>query len=122
VTRDAGSASVLVLGAAAVLMLVAGTFGVAASVASAHRRAGVAADLTALAAALDEPRCLRATDVARVNGAQLIGCSPGTDNDVTVTVAVDVPLPALFGGSRRVTTSARAGRVEDPVSARAGAA
>ena len=121
-TGDQGSASVLVVGTAAVLMLVGSAFGAGASVATAHRRAAIAADLTALAAALNEPRCLRAADVARENGAQLVRCRPGDQNDVSVTVTVAVPISALFGGTRQVTASARAGRVEDPVSGRAGAA
>ena len=123
VAADSGSATVLVVVTAAVLVLVLGALLSVGAIGVAHRRADTAADLTALAAALDGPSCGRGSELATANGARLIGCNPGMSGDVTVRVAVDVRLPRP-GGAVTVVGSARAGRTTvplGPVSGRADA-
>jgi secretion/DNA translocation related TadE-like protein len=125
-TDDAGSATVLVVAAAGVLVLVLGALLGAAMIAAAHRKAAAVADLTALAAASDGPSCARAATMARANGARLLSCLPGTSDDVTIQVAVDLRLPRPADAAS-VTGTARAGRTSSAVgsisavSARAGA-
>lgn len=115
---DTGSASILVL-ACAVLVLVVGTLGaIRAAAVLARHRAESAADLAALAAAgrigIADDYCSSAKTVARRNGAQLTGCVPaiatdGRTGSVLVTVRVPVPLPLI--GTRSAVASAGAGRV-----------
>jgi secretion/DNA translocation related TadE-like protein len=118
---DAGSASIWVL-AAALLLVVVGAAGTLRGLAVlARHRVESAADLAALAAAarigLGTDFCARAADIAARNGARLRSCRVDLDPDgrsgsVRVVVETLVRLPVA--GDRRVTASARAGR--DPAS------
>lgn len=105
---DDGSATVLVVAMAGVLMFV--TVGLAAvgGLVAAQRRAQAAADLTALAAAtaLDVDACAEGLRVAHANAAVLDGCVvDGSEVHVTVSVAG----PTLKGRDVRVSAEARAG-------------
>ncbi|CAN5313714.1 hypothetical protein BH09ACT11_BH09ACT11_11540 [soil metagenome] len=71
----------------------------------AHRRAGAAADLAALAGALDHD-CSAAARIAQANGAQLTSCVLAGGE---VTVEVSVAGPTLFGHTARLDARARAG-------------
>ena len=117
--------------AASMVVMSAGTvsWGVAAAVVT-HQRAGVAADLSAVAAAQwladgdgdlgrpagrlrrpDGDPCRVAHEVSAANGARLESCRV-EGSDVVVTVAVDLPAPlaVLAGDSvRAVVVSSRAG-------------
>jgi secretion/DNA translocation related TadE-like protein len=106
---------------AGLLVLLAATVVVARTEAVlARHRAGVAADLAALAAAgqigVRPPSelCAAATKVAAADGASLISCRTDLDpggrvGAVLVTVAIDVSLP--FVGRQQVHASARAARL-----------
>ncbi|MFC7595469.1 Rv3654c family TadE-like protein [Terrabacter sp. GCM10028922] len=97
--RDAGAATVLVVGlVAALLVLTAGALVIASAVVASHR-ARMAGDLAALAgaAALQDSAdggraCAVADRVARANGAALQGCSSGADASITVRVTVGAAL------------------------------
>ena len=111
--REGGSASVMALGVGLALFLVAVGFQAAGAAAVARHRAGVAADLAALAGALHVAEgpaaaCDRARALTVENGAVLITCAV-TGTDVTVTVAVAPAGPAALVG--RASASARAGPV-----------
>lgn len=86
--REAGSASVLVLAFAGVLLLLALVMATAGAMVTAHRRAQAAADLTALSAAAHG--CGAAPSVAARNGAKLIACEAG-ERSAQVTVEVEGP-------------------------------
>ncbi len=95
--RDRGAASVLVIGVvAAILLLTVGALTLAGVVAASHR-ARLAADLAAIAAAMelqasrDEgSACERGATIAASNAAYLKAC--GTEGlDVTITVEVTAP-------------------------------
>lgn len=104
---DTGSATVYVVSAVVLLMVLAlGTAGFAALAAGKHR-ATAAADLAALAAAsAAEQACRVAADTAARNGAQLVDCErAGPDVTVTVLVRADGP----FGLMADVHARARAG-------------
>jgi len=95
-TADRGSASVLVLAAAGVLLAVGVAALVLGSVAVAGQRARLAADLAAIAGATrqraaDGQACAAAATVARANGARLEGCSL-QGADITIGVSVEVPV------------------------------
>jgi secretion/DNA translocation related TadE-like protein len=105
---DRGSASILALGVALVVLLFAGGVAMAGGVTVARHRAETAADLGALAGAVHaadgEPAaCVEAERVVHANGATLLGCRLDA-LDVTVTAAVQVP-----GGWGTASASARAG-------------
>lgn len=120
---DRGSGTVLVLGVAAVVVLVAGLLGVLAASPLGHARAQAAADLAALAAAerlqresvfpdATEPvsapaggPCVLAAAVAERNGGRTTGCETGASGTagfgtVTVQVTVDGPAGAARARAR----------------------
>ncbi len=111
---ERGSATVWTVALATVLALVgAATVLVGAAVVARHR-AGAAADLAALAVAgravLGDPAaCGTGADVARANGAELVGCTVGPGAVVEVQVAVPVRLGPV--GVTRAQGRARAGPV-----------
>ncbi|WP_178379810.1 Rv3654c family TadE-like protein [Cryptosporangium aurantiacum] len=108
-----GSASVLALSVGLALLTVALGFQAVGGAAVARHRAGLAADLAALAGALHlaegaTAACARARVVAAENGADLVGCAVvGADLTATVTVVPRGPA-ALVG---RASARARAGPV-----------
>lgn len=127
---DGGSATVWVLGLAAMIWLVAAASAVAGHVRTVRHQAGVAADMAALAAAGDafatrSAACAEARRVARANGAGVVACTVhGGIADVTVRS----PLPQPFGSLTEregVIMRARAGpagRSPDAAAAAPGAA
>lgn len=124
-SRDGGSATVLVLAAGGVLVLLGSLLGVGGVAGLDRQRAAAAADLAALAAAADpggaEQACRRAARVAAANGARLTDCR-AFDTDGSVRVEVEVPLRlgplGSLPGPDAVRVAARAGP-ELPVVARA---
>ncbi|WP_426242841.1 Rv3654c family TadE-like protein [Nocardioides sp. LHG3406-4] len=107
---ERGSASVLVVTVAGVLVLVALALSAVAGMIGAHRRAQSAADLAALAAADALSRggdgCVVAGAVAQANGAALASCRvEGAD----VWVEVRVRGPDWRGAGRDHVARARAG-------------
>lgn len=116
--RDRGSASIWVLAACGLLLLI-GTAGVLRSEAVlARHRAESAADLAALAAAgqigISTDVCAAARTTAAANGATLDSCGPelavdGRSGTVRVRVRLLAHLPVA--GVRTVRASARAGRI-----------
>jgi secretion/DNA translocation related TadE-like protein len=108
--RDRGSASVLTLAVAGVLLLVGAALGVVAAMVVAHRQAQAAADLSALAAARTladggDP-CAAASGLAAANGASLTACTvAGRD----VRVRVVVTGPRWLGQTGDLEAEARAG-------------
>ncbi|MER7330626.1 Rv3654c family TadE-like protein [Micromonospora sp. NPDC000119] len=111
--RERGGATVCLL-AAGLVFVVVGLFAAAVGAAqTARQRARVAADFGALAGAgqalRGEPAaCGRAAEIAAANGGSLLGCRlDGLDLLVTAEVAV-TPLPGL---ARAATATARAGPV-----------
>ena len=118
VGRERGSASVLVVGAVGTIVLVLiGVLAVAGGVRDLHR-VQAAADLAALAAAggtssWGGPDCRAAVAVARSNGARLTLCSTEPDGSVVVTAAVHPHWPPGWGLPSTISSTARAGLVED---------
>lgn len=105
---DDGSATVLVVAMAGVLIFVTVALTAVGGLVTAQRRAQSAADLTALAAAgaLEAGACAQAMRTASANAATLDGCVvDGAD----VRVSVSVPGPRLPGRDVRVSAEARAG-------------
>jgi secretion/DNA translocation related TadE-like protein len=118
---DEGSATVWVLGCAALLALVTAVAVLRGAAVLARHRAEGTADLAALAAAahigLDPAGCAAAADIAAANGARVQSCvqSQGADvrsGVVVVRVVMPVRLPGVAVGS--VSASARAGRGVSP--------
>ena len=107
VRSEGGSATVLVVAMAGVLMFVLVGLSAVSGLVSAQRRAQSAADLAALggAAALDDA-CGEAGRIAAANAAVLDGCEVAGSE---VTVAVSVAGPHLPGPGVRVSAEARAG-------------
>lgn len=111
--RDRGSATVWVLSAGLVFVVVAIAIAAIMAATVARHRAQSAADLAALGAALrawDGPAaaCDRAAELAAGNGATLVSCRvEGLDAIVTVEV-----VPSGFAGLGAARASARAGPVE----------
>lgn len=113
--REAGSATVvLVAVAGVVLMLSWAGLTLGAAVSAAHR-ARAAADLAALAAAgarvrgTDLPAaCARGAAVASANGAVQVSCGAGPGGSVTVSASVTATMP-LLGSVREARADARAG-------------
>lgn len=91
---ERGSATVLVLAAAAVTLAVGLLGGLAATLLAAGARARTAADLAALAAAdaigTGRGACAAATAVVAANGARLAACDPGAPGAGDVTVVAEV--------------------------------
>lgn len=109
--RDRGSATVLVLGLAVVLTVVAALgLGAAEAVVTRHR-ADAAADLAALAAATraadgQAEACRTAARTAALTGSAAVGCR--VDGDVA-TVVVEVRLPGRLAVLPPLRVTARAG-------------
>jgi secretion/DNA translocation related TadE-like protein len=109
---DRGSASVMVLALAGVLLLLGAALGVVAAMVAAHRTAQAAADLAALAGARTladggDP-CAAAGAIATANGAAVTGCAvEGRD----VRVQVLVTGPRWLGQEGDLAAEARAGPV-----------
>lgn len=105
-----GSATVLVVAFAGVLLLLGAALGVVSAMVAAHRVAQSAADLAALAGAqgvaVGRDGCGQAADVARANGARMTACR--TTGGV-VTVSVSVPGPHWLGQRADLPAEARAG-------------
>jgi secretion/DNA translocation related TadE-like protein len=106
-SSDAGSATVLVVAMAGVLLFVMAGLAAVGGLVTAQRRAQAAADLAALGgAAAAEGACDAAAKIASANAAVLDGCRvAGSD----VTVVVSVAGPHLPGRRVRVSAEARAG-------------
>jgi len=108
--NDRGSATVWALAIGLVIVSTATVLALAGAASVARHRAQAAADLAAIAAALqvwdgEVAACARADDVSARNGARLVACRLD-DLDAVVTVEVSPPLLARFGSAR---ASARAG-------------
>lgn len=106
--EESGSATVLVVVHAAVLLLLGVAFSAVIALVHQHRVAQAAADLAALAGARANADgaggCGQASAVARANRARLTACAV-VDRDVRVTVHVDPPswpvgLPDLSAQAR----------------------
>lgn len=108
VRSERGSATVLVVAMAGVLMFVTVALAAVGGLVAAQRRAQSAADLAALAAAaaLDVGACAEALRTATANGAGLDGCEV---TGAEVRVIVSVAGPTMPGRDVRVRAEARAG-------------
>jgi secretion/DNA translocation related TadE-like protein len=105
-----GSATVLVVAFAGVLMLLGAALGVVAAMVHAHRVAQSGADLAALAGAhslaLGRDGCAESAEIARANGVRLTTCrATGT----VVTVSVEAAGPHWLGQTADLSAEARAG-------------
>ena len=110
-TRDErGSASLLAVALAGVLVLVGLALAAVAGMVAAHRQAQAAADLAALAGAGAHARggdgCAEAAALAMGNGATLVSCRVAGDD---VWVVVQVRSPDWRGSGHDLTAEARAG-------------
>jgi secretion/DNA translocation related TadE-like protein len=107
---ERGSATVLVLAFAAVLLLVGCALGVVVAVVRAHRIAQSGADLAALSAAralsLGGDPCTEAARIAIANGVRVTGCLVAGS---TVTVTVTAAGPHWLGQTADLSARARAG-------------
>ncbi len=107
---ERGSATLLVLAMAGVLLLIGAALGVVVAMVRAHRTAQSAADLAALAGAQAVQRgsdaCGRATEIARANDARMSACSC---RGSVVTVQVTVAGPHWLGQTADLSAEARAG-------------
>ena len=107
VRPEAGSATVLVVAMAGVLMFVMVGLAALSGLVTAQRRAQAAADLAALGGAAElAGACAAAGRIAAANAAVLDGC---TVDGSEVTVVVSVAGPHLPGRRVRVSAEARAG-------------
>jgi len=121
-SAERGSGTVLVLAAIGVLLVLATAGLQLGAAATAAHRARTAADLSALAGATalqeggDVP-CALVAEVAGRNGADVIACSLGVGESVTVRVSIEVTT-RWPGVPHRAVASARAGppalKPEDP--------
>lgn len=107
-TGDRGSATVLVVVHAAVLLVLGVALAAVVAVVHQHRVAQAAADLAALAGARADADgadgCGQASSIARANGAQVASCSVA-EGGVRITVRVQPPswppgLPDLSADAR----------------------
>lgn len=107
---ERGSATVLVLVFAAVLLLVGCALGVVAAMVHAHRVAQSGADLAALSAAralsLGGDPCVEAGRIAAADGVRVVGCQV---DGATVTVTVTAAGPHWLGQVADLSAQARAG-------------
>jgi secretion/DNA translocation related TadE-like protein len=105
-----GSATVLVIAMAGVLLLVGAALGVVAALVAAHRVAQSAADLAALAGAQAAGRgsdaCSAAGQVAVANRVRLTGCNA---QGRTIEVTVSAPGPRWLGQTADLSARSRAG-------------
>ena len=113
-TGDAGTATALVLGLTAVLLLCGTVATALAAVAVARHRAASAADLSALAAASGllrgpEVACERARALAAEAGASLVSCRVDGDR---VEVVARVRPPGALGRLGAASVRAAAGPVK----------
>lgn len=115
---DAGSASVWVLTASVLVLLVAVVASARAATVVVRHRAESAADLAALAGAarigVDGAICPAARAITAANDARLVSCRTRLTPDLrsgTIVVRVSVHVHLPFAGTRTVTASARAGRL-----------
>ncbi|HSJ21000.1 MAG TPA: Rv3654c family TadE-like protein [Nocardioidaceae bacterium] len=127
-SAEDGSATVLGVVLVCLLTTVALVSAVVAGVLVGQRRAAAAADLAALAAAEALGRgaattssgvdaCGQASRVSHANAATMTGCLV-EGSEVVVEVAVEVR--SFFGAALTVPGRARAGRVDQPVTAPGG--
>ncbi|WP_405143523.1 Rv3654c family TadE-like protein [Sphaerisporangium viridialbum] len=110
-TGDRGAASVWVLGVMVLIWFLAAAFLLVGAARTAHHRAQSAADLSALAAAVQalaapEKACRRARELAEANQASIRRCVVRA-GVVDVRVAVRLVLPGL--GERSAVAESRAG-------------
>lgn len=104
---ECGSASLLTVTMAGLLVFVGGALAGVTALVVDHRRAQSAADLAALAGAgSPSDPCGAAGRIAVANGARLVGCTP-TGADVVVTVTVTSR--AWPGRALTVSAQSRAG-------------
>jgi secretion/DNA translocation related TadE-like protein len=107
---DQGSATVLVVAFAVVLLLVGCALGVVAAVIRAHRVAQSGADLAALSAAralsLGGDPCAEAARITTADGVRLTRCRV---DGAVVTVGVTAPGPHWLGQRADLAAQARAG-------------
>lgn len=107
---EAGSATLLVLAMAGVLVLLGAALAVVTAMVAAHRAAESAADLAALAGARGVASgtdgCLAATRVAAANGARVTTC---VVTGRVVDVEVELPGPHWLGQTADLAGRARAG-------------
>ena len=114
-TREAGSATVLTLGAiGGIVLVLTGVLVVASTVRDVHRARG-AADLAALAASGPVATgggvdCGVGASVAAANGAVLARCTPGPDGSVLVTAEVARRWPTGWGWLPATAIGAGSGR------------
>ena len=114
-----GSASIWVLACSALVLVVGIAVSLRISAVLARHRAESAADLAALAAAarigFGGDVCAAAAPIARVNGGALVRCRAllaADGRSGMVDVAVNVVVHLVGVGERRVTATARAGRLD----------
>ena len=107
---ERGSATVLVLAFAAVLLLVGCALGVVVAVVHAHRIAQSGADLAALSAArvlsLGGDPCVEAARIATADGVRMTGCQV---DGARVTVTVTAAGPHWLNQSADMSARAEAG-------------
>lgn len=107
---EAGSATLLVVAMAGVLLLLGAALGVVTAMVAAHRAAQSAADLAALAGARGVAEggdgCARAGQIAIANHARLVAC---TVAGRTVEVEVRVAGPHWLGQTADLEGRSRAG-------------
>jgi secretion/DNA translocation related TadE-like protein len=107
---EGGSATLLVVAMAGVLMLLGSALAVVAAMVVAHRAAQSAADLAALAGARDvaigRDGCAGASQIADANGARLTHC---TVSGRVVDVEVMVNGPHWLGQTADLAARSRAG-------------
>ena len=107
---ERGAGSLLVVSFLSFLLLVGAALGVVAAMVGAHRMAQSAADLAALAAAVDlqegEDPCAAASRIAGANHARLTSCLVQGEE---VVVEVAVAGPRWLGQAADLSARARAG-------------
>jgi secretion/DNA translocation related TadE-like protein len=105
-----GSATVLVVAFAAVLLLIGSALGVVAAVIREHRVAQSGADLAALSAAralsLGGDACAEAARISTADGVRMTSCRV---DGAVVTVSVTAPGPHWLGQRADLAAQARAG-------------
>jgi secretion/DNA translocation related TadE-like protein len=107
---EPGSATVLVVAMAGVLVLLGAALAVVVAMVAAHRAAQSAADLAALSGARDLARgangCAAAATIARVNGARLTAC---VVTGRVIDLEVEVAGPHWLGQAADLAARSRAG-------------
>ncbi|MCW2541610.1 MAG: hypothetical protein JWN95_3335 [Frankiales bacterium] len=115
---DDGSATVLVLGCLAVLVLLTAALTIASCAVLVRHRVEGAADLAALAAAesigMEGDPCAAARAVAAANGTTVTGCQADLDlsgRSGSVAVEVQRPVELPIAGSAMISARAKAARL-----------